>query len=49
MISDIKLQKTSPDASRKNNDLKKKGNKMLVKWKGHGESVNSWIDKTNVA
>ena len=24
---------------------KRKGNKLYVKWKGHNNSFNSWIDK----
>ena len=25
--------------------LKRKGDKLYVKWKGYGNSLNSWIDK----
>ena len=27
------------------NDLKTKGDKLYVKWKGYNSSFNSWIDK----
>ena len=27
------------------NVIKKKGDKLHVKWKGYNSSVNSWIDK----
>ena len=26
-------------------EIKRKGNKLYVKWKGHDNSFNSWIDK----
>ena len=28
--------------------LKKKGDKLYVKWKGYGNSFNSWIDKKEI-
>ena len=28
--------------------LKKKGDKLCVKWMGHDNSFNSWIDKKNI-
>ena len=28
--------------------IKKKGNKLYVKWKGYDNSFNSWIDKKDV-
>ena len=28
--------------------IKKKGNKLYVKWKGYDSSFNSWIDKRDV-
>ena len=37
---------------KKNSELKKvikrKGDKLYVKWKGYGNSFNSWIDKANL-
>ena len=28
--------------------IKKKGDKLLVKWKGYDNSFNSWIDKKDL-
>ena len=28
--------------------IKKKGNKLYVKWKGYDDSFNSWIDKKDL-
>ena len=28
--------------------IKKKGNKLYVKWKGYDNSFNSWIDKIDL-
>ena len=28
--------------------IKRKGKKLYVKWKGYDNSLNSWIDKTDV-
>ena len=28
--------------------IKKKGDKLYIKWKGYGNSFNSWIDKKDV-
>ena len=28
--------------------IKKKGNKLYVKWKGYNNSFNSWVDKKNI-
>ena len=28
--------------------IKKKGNKLYVKWKGYNNSFKSWIDKNNL-
>ena len=29
--------------------IKRKGNKLYVKWKGYDSSFNSWIDKKDLA
>ena len=29
--------------------IKRKGDKLYVKWKGFGHSFNSWIDKKDIA
>ena len=28
--------------------MKKKGNKLYVKWKGYNDSFNTWIDKKDL-
>ena len=28
--------------------LKRKGDKLYVKWKGYNNSLNSWIDKKDI-
>ena len=28
--------------------IKRKGNKLYIKWKGYDNSFNSWIDKKNM-
>ena len=42
------LQKTSQERFRIEKVLKRKGNKLPVKWKEYGNSFNSWIDKTDL-
>ena len=39
------LQKTNQQEFRIENVIKKKGDKLYVKWKGYDCSFNSWIDK----
>ena len=39
------LQKTSQEELRIQKVIKRKGDKMYVKWKGYDNSFNSWIDK----
>ena len=39
------LQKTNHKEFRIEKVLKRKGDKLYVKWKGYGNSFNSWIDK----
>ena len=43
-----KLQKTNNKKFRIEKIIKKKGNKLYVKWKGYGNSFNSWIDKKDL-
>ena len=43
------LQKTNQQEFRIEKVIKKKGNKLYVKWKGYDNSVNSWIDKKDLA
>ena len=42
------LQKTSQKEFRIEKVLKRKGDKLYVKWKGHDNSFNSWIDKKDL-
>ena len=42
------LQKTSQEEFRIEKVIKRKGNKIYVKWKGYNNSFNSWFDKTNL-
>ena len=39
------LQKKSQEEFRIENVIRRKGDKLYVKWKGYGNSFNSWIDK----
>ena len=40
-----KLQKTNKKEFRIEKVIKKKDDKLYVKWKGHNYLFNSWIDK----
>ena len=42
------MQKTSQEEITMENVIKKKGDKLYVKWKGYDNSFNSWIDKKDV-
>ena len=42
------LQKTNQQEFRIEKVLKKKGDKLYVKWKGYDNSFNSWIDKKDI-
>ena len=42
------LQKTTQEKFRKEKVIKRKGDKLYVKWKGYDNSFNSWIDKKDV-
>ena len=42
------LQKTDQKEFRMEKGLKKKGNKLYVKWKGYDNSFNNWIDKKDL-
>ena len=43
------LQKTNQQEFRIEKVIKKKGDKLYVKWKGYDSSFNSWIDKKDLA
>ena len=42
------LQKTKQKKFRIEKVIKKKGDKLYVKWKGYDSSFNSWIDKKDI-
>ena len=42
------LQKTNQNEFRIEKLLKKKGDKLYVKWKAYDNSFNSWIDKKDL-
>ena len=42
------LQKTNQKEFRIVNVIKREGDKLYVKWKGHNNSFNSWIDKNDI-
>ena len=42
------LQKTDQKKFRIEKVMKKKGNKLFVKWKGYDNSFNSWIDEKDI-
>ena len=42
------LQKTNQKEFRIEKVIKKKGNKLYVKWKGNDNSFNSWNDKKDL-
>ena len=42
------LQKTSQEDFRIEKVIKRKGNKIYVKWKGYNNSLNSWIDTASL-
>ena len=42
------LQKTNQKEFRMEKVIKRKGDKLYVKWKGYDNSFNSWIDKKDL-
>ena len=42
------LQKTNQKEFRIEKIIKKKGDKLYVKWKGYNNLLNSWIDKKDI-
>ena len=42
------LQKTNQKEFRIEKVMKRKGNKLYVKWKGYNNSFNNWIDKKDL-
>ena len=44
-VEGFELQKTNQTAFRVEKVIKRKGDKLYVKWKGYDNFFNSWIDK----
>ena len=42
------FQKTNQKEFRVEKVVKRKGDKLYVKWKGYNSSFNSWIDKNHI-
>ena len=42
------LQKTNEEESRIEKVIRRKADKLYVKWKGYDNSFNSWIDKKDI-
>ena len=42
------FQRTNQEEFRIEKVIKRKGNKLYVKWKGYDNSFNSWIDKNDI-
>ena len=47
-FSEKELQKTNQKEFRIEKVLKRKGDKLYVKWKGYDNRFNSWIDKKDL-
>ena len=43
-----KLEKMNQEEFRIEKVIKRKGDKIYVKWKGYDKSFNSWIDKNDI-
>ena len=48
MFYEKELQKRNEQKFRIEKVIKKKGDKLYVKWKGYDSSFNSWIDKKDI-
>ena len=48
LVYENKLQKTNKTQCRSEKVINKKGDKLIVKWKGYGNLFNSWIDKKDI-
>ena len=47
-FNETELQKTNQNQFRVEKVIKRKGDKLHVKWKGYNSSFNSWIDKKDI-
>ena len=48
LVMKKKLQKTNQKEFRIEKRIKRKGDKLYVKWKGYDNSFNSWINKKDL-
>ena len=48
MFYEKELQKTNQKEFRAEKVIKRKGDKLYVKWKGHDNSFNNWTDKKDI-
>ena len=48
MFYEKQLQKIDQEEFRIEKVIKKKGDKLYVKWKGYDSSFNSWIDEKDL-
>ena len=48
MFCEKELQKTNQKEFRAEKVIKRKGDKLYVKWKGHDNSFNNWTDKKDI-
>ena len=48
LVLEKEWQKTNEQKFRIEKVLKKKGDKLYVKWKGYDNSFNSWIDEKDI-
>ena len=48
MFYEKQLQKIDQEEFRIEKVIKKKGDKLYVKWKGYDNSFNSWIDEKDL-
>ena len=47
-FNEKELQKTSKEKFWIKKILKRKGDKLYVRWKGYDDLINSWIDKKDL-
>ena len=48
MFYEKEWQKTNKKEFRVEKVIKRKGNKLYIKWKGYNNSFSSWIDKKDI-
>ena len=47
-LQEKELQKTNQKEFKVEKEIKRKGDKLYVKWKGYDNSCNSWINKKDI-